>query len=419
MPAKGSDKPPGATRLLATAREVRTRHGTFTIGPASRFVAIDLQTELPHDAPNRVDGTLYTKAISLVTAASDYDPKGVLVWISRLGVYGSWDAEHLTLHVFPTTTLATILASPAKYLTTQWEGGGNEAWEHFPIATLFDLVPYRLDKVLEAAFLGTKAQRTAAVRKWRPLLRRYPSLVNVLDSAVHSKAVDIHNLITSEEYGKATKAFAAVDAYFGPLASAEALAEIERQRGRLRWWKLWAKLRDAGTARDIATFTRLLPTMTQIPDEQARGWITSEHVHNILFELVRDKHWEPAKRLLRSFIEVVHAIGYTRIVVTGANTSEKFEVHESIASFAVVIATVDPAFFALAKTLIPKRITYGPLAFNIACFHSLARDRKAMLRAIANAISVGKTTAEFADSDFDHYRDDRDFQRAIGASPDS
>jgi hypothetical protein len=56
---------------------------------ASGFFTIDLQTDAPPPTRKKsstkpaLEGTFYTRAINLVTASSDYDRKGVLVWLPR------------------------------------------------------------------------------------------------------------------------------------------------------------------------------------------------------------------------------------------------------------------------------------------------------------------------------------------------
>lgn len=75
---------------------------------------------MPGDQVPR-DGYYKTTAISLIKSASGgYSPDGILVWLPKLQIFGSFDYEHLQLYVFPNTKWSDITKSPTKYLDSQW-----------------------------------------------------------------------------------------------------------------------------------------------------------------------------------------------------------------------------------------------------------------------------------------------------------
>lgn len=78
---------------------------------------------------------------------------------------------------------------------------------------------------------------------------------------------------------------------------------------------------------------------------------------------------------------------------------------------ALVCSTGDRETFDLVlEALMPAaEITFGGLAFNLACLHALFGDRDEALEAIEVALQLGYAPERFDDTDFDSLRDDPDF----------
>lgn len=60
------------------------------------------------------------EGFSLLKSAGDYQPNGVLVWLTDLKQYGAWDCDHLDLITFLDVTWTDIMVDPTWYINGQW-----------------------------------------------------------------------------------------------------------------------------------------------------------------------------------------------------------------------------------------------------------------------------------------------------------
>jgi hypothetical protein len=71
--------------------------------------------------PHRGEKGYYrVTAVDLVADCEGYDPKGILIWLPELELFGTWDIDHWDMLVFPGVTWKDIAANPERYLNAQW-----------------------------------------------------------------------------------------------------------------------------------------------------------------------------------------------------------------------------------------------------------------------------------------------------------
>jgi hypothetical protein len=111
----------GAITLLR-ARQLRLR--PFTI----------FTDEMQHiyGDPRRGKGCYLVPAVNLVATCQSYDPYGILIWIPKERMFGSWDCDHHVIQVLvarhvrdnrsfiEAATWTDIVQAPARYLNAQW-----------------------------------------------------------------------------------------------------------------------------------------------------------------------------------------------------------------------------------------------------------------------------------------------------------
>jgi hypothetical protein len=70
------------------------------------------------------------QAVSLTHECEGYDPEFILLWMPNEQLYGSWDADHSRLLVFPLTKWTDIVQNPIPYLNSQWDVHSDVAAEY-------------------------------------------------------------------------------------------------------------------------------------------------------------------------------------------------------------------------------------------------------------------------------------------------
>lgn len=82
--------------------------------------------------PRRGKGCYLVPAVSLVAACENHDPNGILVWIPKEKMFGTWDCDHHVMKVLTArhvrgdyacieaATWNDIAADPVSYLNSQW-----------------------------------------------------------------------------------------------------------------------------------------------------------------------------------------------------------------------------------------------------------------------------------------------------------
>jgi len=102
---------------LLRSRQLRLRQYTI------------LTNEMQHvyGDPRRGKGCYLVPAVNLVATCEHYDPYGILVWIPKERMFGTWDCDHLVMEVLVArhafmegATWADICANPVRFLNAQW-----------------------------------------------------------------------------------------------------------------------------------------------------------------------------------------------------------------------------------------------------------------------------------------------------------
>lgn len=78
------------------------------------------------------DGYYAVPAVSLTAECDAYEPEFILLWLPNEMQYGSWDADHWVLSVFPGVNWAKIVDQPAIYLNAQWDARSEVAEKFIP-----------------------------------------------------------------------------------------------------------------------------------------------------------------------------------------------------------------------------------------------------------------------------------------------
>ncbi|MCZ8215605.1 MAG: hypothetical protein O9262_05155, partial [Cyclobacteriaceae bacterium] len=163
---------------------------------------------------------------------------------------------------------------------------------------------------------------------------------------------------------------------------------------------------------------KLLPLIKDLPTFKGKPQveIMVSALYNTFSTLLDGKKLAEAKRILKNYLSVIPEIGHSNHVGTGLKTGSKFSLREGYASNAIVLAILlkDDEVTEMANQLIPENITDNNLAYNLACFHSLKRDKEETLRYIKLAIVLGKNKDQFiVDTDFENYKNDPEFLAAL------
>lgn len=138
----------------------------------------------------------------------------------------------------------------------------------------------------------------------------------------------------------------------------------------------------------------------------------ADHSTKLLINRIEKRDYKSAEEIVRH---------YVNNILPHAGADEKTA---DVASNALVLSVVTQND-AVADTTFKKLL--GPdfditseknniLLYNLACYYAVHKDKENMIKAIRQAVSRGKTAAQFmADSDFKDYLDDVDFQNALTA----
>lgn len=95
------------------------------------------------------EGLFFTEGYGLVYSP-DYDNSwGILVWLPKLNMYGTWDSVHYELIVFPNITWKDIQKDPGWFIGQQWSGNENFPFVqgHINVWNYFDFIPSNLYQV--------------------------------------------------------------------------------------------------------------------------------------------------------------------------------------------------------------------------------------------------------------------------------
>ncbi len=96
------------------------------------FTILTDEMQFVYGDPRRGKGYYYVPAVNLVATCEHYHPFGVLLWIPREGMFGSWDSDHHVVKVFlalrvrgdaarmEPVTWTDIEADPPRFINAQW-----------------------------------------------------------------------------------------------------------------------------------------------------------------------------------------------------------------------------------------------------------------------------------------------------------
>jgi|GEM_PF-6206646 len=133
-----------------------------------------------------------------------------------------------------------------------------------------------------------------------------------------------------------------------------------------------------------------------------------KYTTNLLIENLKNSNFTNAKFLVKNYADIVD------------NISEYISKSDVIANALVLaILTKDNDIEKYIMKLLPENfddtdIINPLLAFNLACFYAVKKEKEKMCLYVNLAIDLGKKKEEFInDSDFKEYLDDKEFQNAL------
>ena len=101
--------------------------GMISLYPLEDIELREFGVNSRHDAywankdPHRNEPGYYVvPAYDLVMGCKNHAPRGVLIYIPSLGVYGQYDDDHSTITYFPKICWWNIVGDPRTYLNGQW-----------------------------------------------------------------------------------------------------------------------------------------------------------------------------------------------------------------------------------------------------------------------------------------------------------
>jgi hypothetical protein len=145
--------------FLRAGRQLQYDPATCEAGVVTLLPVEDLKVELfpmecqstdvADEDPHRDgEGCYLVEGVNVVAASTgEYDPIGLLLWLPRDGLYGSWDGSHSVILAFPPDVSWTKIAqAPARYINAQWQDVFDDS---APIACLkpWTLHPYNAEPV--------------------------------------------------------------------------------------------------------------------------------------------------------------------------------------------------------------------------------------------------------------------------------
>ncbi|TGK31757.1 hypothetical protein EHQ12_14795 [Leptospira gomenensis] len=142
-------------------------------------------------------GQYYTNSVGLIKNSEHYgeDPE-ILIWLPRIGLYGTWDSSHDELHIFPDGNWNTMKSNLTPFIEAQWGYEGDDKIEHITLEdaerypTAFDFIPYDLDKTVHNLSDG---ELNAFLERYEDAILRHPD-VSSLDDAYFALAETYYRL---------------------------------------------------------------------------------------------------------------------------------------------------------------------------------------------------------------------------------
>lgn len=156
--------------------------------------------------------------------------------------------------------------------------------------------------------------------------------------------------------------------------------------------------------------------LPEVTDQKERDALIAEHLYNRHNAWLRAKEYGACKQLLTHYVALIPRIGHTQGLMPGAQSGRMMNIREAIAGDACALWSFskDDAVWPLVTELVPEKITVPALAYNLACAAAIRKDKVSLLNFVQQAMNLGKETTQFmGDSDFDWFKKDPDFLRAI------
>ncbi|EQA71332.1 tetratricopeptide repeat protein [Leptospira noguchii] len=189
---------------LQTGRRIKTKsQGWFDIASIEevqwRSVKIGPFT-------TKEDGQYYTNSVGLIKNSEAYDDcPEILVWLPRLGLYGTWDSSHDELHTFPNQTWTSMKSNLVPFIEAQWGSyKGNNKVKHETLesantyAEAFDFIPYNLKETVKNI---PDKRLTEFLKKYETAILRHPDIY-ALDDAYFALAESYFRLGQNDSEGE-------------------------------------------------------------------------------------------------------------------------------------------------------------------------------------------------------------------------
>ncbi|MDI7189316.1 TPR end-of-group domain-containing protein [Leptospira santarosai] len=188
-------------------------------------------------------------------------------------------------------------------------------------------------------------------------------------------------------------------------------------------WKAWIKSEDTESSSETksefetAYFSSIKLYLqgtdsfkSELRDEVAH-W-----TYGVFYDSLIPLNLKRANYILKSYYTVTRTIGIGNKTVVGLETGTEFDVRESFAAH--ILFYMDEAqdfqYESFLKEMIPEKITYSLLAFNIACSHANRGEKQQMLKYAKLAIDLGQSKKHFGKNPgFEKFWKDPDFLKLI------
>ncbi|MDV6234546.1 hypothetical protein CH379_002755 [Leptospira ellisii] len=181
--------PDDLVRDLSTGRRIETGQGWFDLASLNeiQFSSVRIGPFL-----NEERGQYYTNSVGLVKNSEHYgeDPE-ILIWLPRIGLYGTWDSSHDELHVFPDRNWTSMKSNLVPFIEAQWGTyRGSDKANHRTLesaeeyAAAFDFIPYNLNETVRTFSDG---DLNGFLDRYESAVLRHPN-VSSLDDAYFALA---------------------------------------------------------------------------------------------------------------------------------------------------------------------------------------------------------------------------------------
>lgn len=165
---------------------------------------------------------------------------------------------------------------------------------------------------------------------------------------------------------------------------------------------------------DVKTVLKQIPLVQKIAEAKERDKFLSAAT-DLYIDCWRSGDDLSAMQLIKEFVDIQKLFGPSTKKI---DPMDGLNMKLTTIPEALIIGAINSRnseLLDLSLKLLPLKLTYPKLAFNIACVFAKKKDKENMLDYVNQALKLNKTKKEFlADEDFKSYLSDPDFKKIIG-----